>query len=58
MNLSFLATKSVSELISTKTACFSFPTAITAPSAAILPAFLAAFTIPFSFNQLIAASIS
>jgi len=51
LNSSFLATKSVSELISTITALLPDSLAKARPSAAIRPAFLAAFDIPFSRSQ-------
>jgi hypothetical protein len=50
-NLSFEATKSVSELTSKTTALLSFEAAITTPSAATLSAFLAALAIPFSLSH-------
>jgi hypothetical protein len=58
LNLSFEATKSVSELTSNTTALLSFEAAIETPSAATLPAFLAAFAIPFSLSHCTAASMS
>ncbi|EPJ17595.1 hypothetical protein CP01DC11_1181B, partial [Chlamydia psittaci 01DC11] len=54
----FLATKSVSELSSNKTAMLFLIYALAIPSAAILPDFLAALIMPFSCNQAIAFSIS
>ena len=60
INLSVLAAKSVSTLISTTTPTFlaSSIFVYTRPSAAILPDFLAAFARPFSRRFLIAASTS
>ncbi|CRH46686.1 Uncharacterised protein [Chlamydia trachomatis] len=58
INNSFFETKSVSELSSKITATLSLTNALTIPSAAILPAFLAAFKIPFSCNQSIDFSTS
>ena len=57
-NCSFLATKSVSELISTTIALLPSITTFDKPSAAILSAFLAALEIPFCLNQSIAFAIS
>ena len=52
-NVSFLATKSVSELTSTIAASFASSDTATAtsPSAAIRPAFFAAFARPFSLKK-------
>ncbi len=59
-NLSFLATKSVSELISSTTPILfaESTTETTIPSAAILPDFFAAAASPFSLRISIAFSIS
>lgn len=57
-NLSFLATKSVSEFNSNNTQSFPSITYEQSPSAATLEAFFSAFAIPFSRNQTIAFSIS
>ena len=52
LNLSFFATKSVSEFTSTIAAFLSSSTiANTAPSAAILPAFFTAVASPFFLNN-------
>lgn len=53
-NFSFLATKSVSQLISRITALLPSVITVDNPSAAILPAFLAALAIPFSLNHSVA----
>ena len=54
----FFATKSVSELTSTIAAFLPSTSVLTIPSAAILPAFLAALAIPFSLKNSTALSIS
>ena len=56
-NLSLFAQKSVSQLISTITPFVPLTLAFTIPSAAILPAFLAAFARPFSRRILTASSL-
>ncbi|MPM24889.1 hypothetical protein SDC9_71377 [bioreactor metagenome] len=60
LNSSFAATKSVSQLTSTTEPNFisSEMYVVTIPSAAILPAFLAAAASPFSLNTSIALSMS
>ena len=57
-NSAFLVTKSVSQLTSIIAALSPSIITFAKPSAAILSAFLAALAIPFSLNQLIAASMS
>ena len=56
-NISFLETKSVSELTSTTAATLPFIATEAKPSAAIRSFFLAAFAIPFSLNKFTAFSI-
>ena len=57
-NVSFLATKSVSELTSTTAAVLSsFTTTVQRPSAAILPAFFSAFACPFFLKYSTASSM-
>ena len=57
-NVSFLATKSVSELTSTTAAVLSsFTTTVQRPSAAILLAFFSAFACPFFLKYSTASSI-
>src|ERR1043165_1427021 len=57
-NCSFLATKSVSELVSTIAPLLPSTTTPTSPSAAVRPAFLAAAARPLVLSQSIAASMS